>query len=200
MKATDLARSGRIAEAFDSVIAAMPEPGDAVTGTPGEITNKAIVVKMLVELGRSAMSVASQMRREEDPDYLLNQVFLPNAVNTLFNIARKSKNTELMTNMRRLMASMPLDKIASVDPKTAYDMLAAQDNYDEMTIVCKWQRDGWYIEVLDESGESPRLMTDSEKAGFPVDVENFGKDDEEELKKALIGEFEVKKNNIKVRK
>lgn len=48
------------------------------------------------------------------------------------------------------------------------------------------QNAGWYVRVQDETG---RTMDDSMKVWFPVDVEEFGEDQAEELAAALREAF-----------
>jgi hypothetical protein len=78
---------------------------------------------LLAELGKLALETSRAIRRAEDPDALLNQVFLPAAVSKLFTVARKSKITGLMTTLRRLMASMSPAEMAVISPKVAFDQI-----------------------------------------------------------------------------
>lgn len=48
---------------------------------------------------------------------------------------------------------------------------------------------GWYCEVREDSEGDLRTVTDSMKVGFPVDLDEFSRDQEEEARAALLEEF-----------
>lgn len=89
-------------EAFVGQRALLPE-GEEPVGE-GEDFSPMIVAKILMELGKLAMETSRALRKSDaNHNYLLNSVFLPAARDKLFLIARKSRNLELMTTLRRLM-------------------------------------------------------------------------------------------------
>jgi len=97
-------------------VALLPDPDEEPIGEGSETFSVSLVAKLLMELGRLSIETSRAIRGPEaDHAYLLNNVFLPAAVDKLFMVARKTRNTQLMTTLRRLMAAAEEEEDSSDD-------------------------------------------------------------------------------------